>query len=50
MFFYFIPLGALYGLKTRIAEFVFASLITIIGIETLQYVFMSGLLQSVIFC
>lgn len=39
---YFIPLGALYGLKTRIAEFVFASLITIIGIETLQYVFYVG--------
>jgi glycopeptide antibiotics resistance protein len=39
---YFIPLGGLYGLKARFSEFLFVSLLTILGIETLQYVFYVG--------
>lgn len=39
---YFIPLGGLYGLKERFNEFLFTSLLTILGIETLQYVFYVG--------
>lgn len=39
---YFIPLGALYGLKANKLEFVTVSLLTILGIETIQYVFYIG--------
>uniref|UniRef100_UPI00403F2D22 VanZ family protein n=1 Tax=Candidatus Enterococcus willemsii TaxID=1857215 RepID=UPI00403F2D22 len=39
---YFIPLGGLYGLKTKWWEFILVALLTIIGIETIQYVFYIG--------
>jgi len=39
---FFIPLGGLYGVKARFWEFVIVSLVTIVGIETIQYVFYIG--------
>lgn len=39
---YLIPLGGLYGLKAKNWEFVVIALTTILGIETLQYVFYVG--------
>lgn len=39
---YFIPLGGLYGIKANFLEFTTVSLLTILGIETLQYVFQVG--------
>lgn len=39
---YLIPLGGLYGLKAKRWEFVIIALTTILGIETLQYVFYVG--------
>lgn len=39
---YFIPLGSLYGLRAKSAEFIFLALVTITGIETIQYVFYVG--------
>ncbi|MGX7352480.1 hypothetical protein RU97_GL001937 [Enterococcus canis] len=39
---YFIPLGILYGMKARVKEFFVIALLTIIGIETIQYVFYLG--------
>ena len=39
---YFIPLGALFSFKTRTLEFTAISLLTIVGIETIQYVFYVG--------
>ncbi|MDW3710251.1 VanZ family protein [Enterococcus faecium] len=39
---YFIPLGSLYGLRAKPAEFIFLSLVTITGVETIQYVFYVG--------
>ncbi|MDN6639753.1 MAG: VanZ family protein [Tetragenococcus sp.] len=39
---YFIPLGGLYGLRANWIEFVLISLLTITGIETIQYVFYIG--------
>lgn len=41
-FIFFIPLGGLYGVKARFWEFMIVSLLTIIGIETIQYVFYIG--------
>ncbi|MDN5831132.1 MAG: VanZ family protein, partial [Tetragenococcus halophilus] len=39
---YFIPLGGLYGLRANWLEFILISLLTITGIETIQYVFYIG--------
>lgn len=39
---YFIPLGGLYGLRANWLEFGLISLLTITGIETIQYVFYIG--------
>lgn len=39
---YFIPLGCLYGLRAKPLEAAVIALITIIGIETIQYVFYIG--------
>ncbi|MGM0214841.1 VanZ family protein [Enterococcus sp. AZ109] len=39
---YFIPLGVLYGMRAKRWETVVLSLVTIFGIETLQYVFYLG--------
>ncbi|WP_414653953.1 VanZ family protein [Floricoccus tropicus] len=39
---YFIPLGIIYGFRASRLEFVFISLLTILGIETIQYVFYLG--------
>lgn len=39
---YFIPLGGLYGLRVNWLEFILISLLTITGIETIQYVFYIG--------
>jgi hypothetical protein len=39
---YFIPLGGLYGLKANWWEFGIIALLTILGIETIQYVFYIG--------
>lgn len=39
---YFIPLGSLYGFRAKSAEFIFLALVTITGIETIQYVFYVG--------
>lgn len=39
---YFVPLGILYGMRARLVEAVVLSLVTILGIETLQYVFYLG--------
>lgn len=39
---YFIPLGGLYGLRVNWVEFILISLLTITGIETIQYVFYIG--------
>lgn len=39
---YFIPLGSLYGFRAKPAEFVFLALVTITGVETIQYVFYVG--------
>lgn len=39
---YFVPLGGLYGLRANWIEFVLVSLLTITGIETIQYVFYIG--------
>lgn len=39
---YFIPLGVLYGLKAKPWEFAWITLLTITGIETIQYVFYIG--------
>ncbi|GFK21311.1 VanZ family protein [Tetragenococcus halophilus] len=39
---YFIPLGGLYGLRANWREFILISLLTITGIETIQYVFYIG--------
>ena len=39
---YFIPLGCLYGLRAKPVEAALIALITIIGIETIQYVFYIG--------
>lgn len=39
---YFVPLGALYGLRARPLEFITIALLTIFGIETIQYVFFIG--------
>lgn len=42
----FIPLGALYGARTRPWEFVIIALVTILGIETAQYVFYLGIFAT----
>ena len=39
----FIPLGAWYGAHSRPWEFVIIALVTILGIETAQYVFYLGI-------
>lgn len=39
---YFIPLGCLYGFKANKWEFCIVSLTTILGVETMQYVFYIG--------
>lgn len=39
---YFLPLGGLYGMKAKPWEFIVLSLLTILGIETIQYVFYVG--------
>lgn len=39
---YFIPLGALYAVKAKPWEMIATAFITILGIETLQYVFFLG--------
>ena len=39
---YFIPLGLLYGMKARYREFVIVALLTIVGIEMIQFVFYLG--------
>lgn len=39
---FFIPLGGLYGVKARFWEFLIVSLLTILGIETIQFVFYIG--------
>lgn len=39
---YFVPLGGLYGLKAKWWEFGVIALLTILGIETIQYVFYIG--------
>ncbi|MDT2753527.1 VanZ family protein [Enterococcus pseudoavium] len=39
---YFIPLGCLYGLRVKKGEAAVIALVTIIGIETIQYVFYIG--------
>ncbi|GCF93306.1 hypothetical protein NRIC_11970 [Enterococcus florum] len=39
---YFIPLGILYGIRASWKEAVFLSIATILGVETLQYVFYLG--------
>ncbi|MDT2758637.1 VanZ family protein [Enterococcus xiangfangensis] len=39
---YFIPLGCLYGMRAKKAETVVIALTTILGIETLQYLFYLG--------
>lgn len=39
---YFIPLGCLYGMRAKKAEAVAIALTTILGIETLQYLFYLG--------
>ena len=39
---YFIPLGALYAVKANYVEFVVIALLTILGIETIQYAFYIG--------
>lgn len=39
---FFIPLGGLYAVKARFWEFLVVSLLTIIGIETIQFVFYTG--------
>ena len=39
---YFIPLGALYAMKASYVEFTIIALLTILGIETIQYVFYIG--------
>lgn len=39
---YFIPLGGLYGLRANWIKFILISLLTITGIETIQYVFYIG--------
>jgi len=39
---FFIPLGGLYAVKARFWEFLVVSLLTIIGIETIQFVFYIG--------
>lgn len=39
---FFIPLGGLYAVKARFWEFMVVSLLTIIGIETIQFVFYIG--------
>lgn len=42
----FIPLGALYGARARPWEFVIIALVTILGIETTQYVFYLGIFAT----
>lgn len=39
---YFVPLGILYGMKASFREFFISALLTIIGIETIQFVFYLG--------
>jgi len=39
---FFIPLGGLYAVKARFWEFLVVSLLTIIGIETIQFIFYIG--------
>lgn len=39
---FFVPLGGLYAVKARFWEFLVVSLLTIIGIETIQFVFYIG--------
>ncbi|WEV60776.1 VanZ family protein [Streptococcaceae bacterium ESL0729] len=39
---YFIPLGIIYGFHARPKEFVFISLLTLLGVETIQYLFYLG--------
>lgn len=39
---YFIPLGGLYGINTDFKQFVIVSLVTLLGIETIQFVFYLG--------
>ena len=39
---YFIPLGVLYAVKANYVELVVIALLTIVGIETIQYVFYIG--------
>lgn len=39
---YFIPLGVLYGLKATFKEFIIIALLTILGIESIQYLFYIG--------
>lgn len=39
---YFIPLGCLYGIRANKLEAAIIALVTIIGIETIQYVFYIG--------
>lgn len=42
----FIPLGAWYGERSRFWEFVVIALVTILGIETAQYVFYLGIFAA----
>ena len=39
---YFIPLGGLYGINTDFKQFVIVSLVTLLGIETIQFIFYLG--------
>ncbi|MGF1983217.1 VanZ family protein [Lactococcus taiwanensis] len=39
---YFIPLGGFYGINTDFKQFVIVSLVTLLGIETIQFVFYLG--------
>ncbi|WEV45277.1 VanZ family protein [Streptococcaceae bacterium ESL0687] len=39
---YFIPLGVIYGFQAGKKEFVFISLLTLLGVETIQYLFYLG--------
>lgn len=40
---YFMPLGAIYGFKANKYEFVVIALMTILGVETIQYAFYLGI-------
>lgn len=39
---YFIPLGGLYCINTDSKQFVIVSLVTLLGIETIQFIFYLG--------